>query len=227
MFFFALLLLFELTTTSRSTHRAKTGPSNVYRGDFRSGNLGQISTSDCRNSTRRRNRNGRTRVTREVSSRSVSVRRRRRKARVRAASLVDMVGLTRKMEENAMITRQQRQPQQKNASASTSETTNNERNNRKIIDQSFSSSTTDGRNTSRSKTTTTTTITKEDTTNNSIDTDTIGSSRGGTDAKNSPLDQSLNTSRSNSSLVNEENGTAKFGSFLSTLEDLDLGMRKC
>ena len=33
--------------------------------------------------------------------------------------------------------------------------------------------------------------------------------------------KSLNTSSSNSSLVNEENGTAKFGSFLSTLEDLD------
>ena len=158
-----------------------------------------------------------------VESRSVSVSASATQSasQSRTASLVDMVGLTRKMEENAMITRQQRQPQQKNASASTSETTNNERNNRKIIDQSFSSSTTDGRNTSRSKTTTTTTITKEDTTNNSIDTDTIGSSRGGTDAKNSPLDQSLNTSRSNSSLVNEESGTAKFGSFLSTLEDLD------
>ena len=82
------LSLFELTTTSRSTHRAKTGPGRerLPRGTSRSGNLGfKYPPRTCRNSTRRRNRNGRTRVTRKVSSRGLyRYRRRRRKARVRA-----------------------------------------------------------------------------------------------------------------------------------------------
>ena len=174
----------------------------------------------------------------ESRSVSVSVSATQSASQSRTASVVDMVGLTRKMEETAMIRARQR-PNATSASTTTTTTTTtiknefnydknnttNDNNNSKTEDQSFSSSTTDGgRNASRSNTTTISmTTTRDNTNNNSIETDTVGGSSrgGGTDAKNSPLDQSLNTSCSNSSLVNEEGGTPRFGTFLSTLDDLD------
>lgn len=173
----------------------------------------------------------------ESRSVSVSVSATQSASQSRTASVVDMVGLTRKMEETAMI-RARQGPNATSASTITTTTntiknefnydrnnTTNDNNNSKTEDQSFSSSTTDGgRNASRSNTTTISmTTTRDNTNNNSIETDTVGGSSrgGGTDAKNSPLDQSLNTSCSNSSLVNEEGGTPRFGTFLSTLDDLD------
>jgi len=224
-----------------------TGSGTFTEGDFSIGKLGvQISTSDLSKLDEETHSQlsleegflgaggGRGFESRSVS---VSVSATQSASQSRTASVIDMVGLTRKMEETAMIRARQRP----NAtSASTTTTTNNtiknefnydknnttnDNNNSKTEDQSFSSSTTDGgRNASRSNTTTISmTTTRDNTNNNSIETDTVGGSSrgGGTDAKNSPLDQSLNTSCSNSSLVNEEGGTPRFGTFLSTLDDLD------
>jgi len=224
-----------------------TGSGTFTEGDFSIGKLGvQISTSDLSKLDEETHSQlsleegflgaggGRGFESRSVS---VSVSATQSASQSRTASVVDMVGLTRKMEETAMIRARQRP----NAtSASTTTTTNNtiknefnydrnnttnDNNNSKTEDQSFLSSTTDdGRNASRSNTTTISmTTTRDNTNNNSIETDTVGGSSrgGGTDAKNSPLDQSLNTSCSNSSLVNEEGGTPRFGTFLSTLDDLD------
>lgn len=224
-----------------------TGSGTFTEGDFSIGKLGvQISTSDLSKLDEETHSQlsleegflgaggGRGFESRSVS---VSVSATQSASQSRTASVVDMVGLTRKMEETAMIRARQRP----NAtSASTTTTTNNltkknefnydrnnttnDNNNSKTEDQSFSSSTTDGgRNASRSNTTISMTTTRDNTNNNSIETDTVGGSSrgGGTDVKNSPLDQSLNTSCSNSSLVNEEGGTPKFGTFLSTLDDLD------
>jgi len=228
-----------------------TGSGTFTEGDFSIGKLGvQISTSDLSKLDEETHSQlsleegflgaggGRGFESRSVS---VSVSATQSASQSRTASVVDMVGLTRKMEETAMIRARQR-PNATSASTTTTTTTTttntiknefnydknnttNDNNNSKTEDQSFSSSTTDGgRNASRSNTTTISmTTTRDNTNNNSIETDTVGGSSrgGGTDAKNSPLDQSLNTSCSNSSLVNEEGGTPRFGTFLSTLDDLD------
>ena len=226
----SLSLCVSPTTT---TIYNRTGSGTFTEGDFSIGKLGvQISTSDLSkldeetqsqlsrktqesNETAKGAHNNGGSDSRSIS---VSVSATQSASQSRTQSVVDMVGLvTRKMEETAMVratTRGQQQQQPNNASANTNEYKDNSSYTSKI-DMSFSSSTTDGgKNTSRSNTAMTN--------NNSIETDTVGgSSRGGTDAKNSPLDQSLNTSCSNSSLVNEDNGTPRFGSFLSTLDDLD------
>jgi len=224
-----------------------TGSGTFTEGDFSIGKLGvQISTSDLSKLDEETHSQlsleegflgaggGRGFESRSVS---VSVSATQSASQSRIASVVDMVGLTRKMEETAMIRARQR-PNATSASTTTTNNndtkknefnydrnnTTNDNNNSKTEDQSFSSSTTDGgRNASRSNTTISMTTTRDNTNNNSIETDTVGGSSrgGGTDAKNSPLDQSLNTSCSNSSLVNEEGGTPKFGTFLSTLDDLD------
>ena len=227
-----------------------TGSGTFTEGDFSIGKLGvQISTSDLSKLDEETHSQlsleegflgaggGRGFESRSVS---VSVSATQSASQSRTTSVVDMVGLTRKMEETAMIRARQR-PNATSASTTTTTTTTtntiknefnydknnttNDNNNSKTEDQSFSSSTTDGgRNASRSNTTTISmTTTRDNTNNNSIETDTVGGSSrgGGTDAKNSPLDQSLNTSCSNSSLVNEEGGTPRFGTFLSTLDDLD------
>jgi len=224
-----------------------TGSGTFTEGDFSIGKLGvQISTSDLSKLDEETHSQlsleegflgaggGRGFESRSVS---VSVSATQSASQSRTASVVDMVGLTRKMEETAMIRARQR-PNATSASTTTTNNndtkknefnydrnnTTNDNNNSKTEDQSFSSSTTDGgRNASRSNTTISMTTTRDNTNNNSIETDTVGGSSrgGGTDAKNSPLDQSLNTSCSNSSLVNEEGGTPKFGTFLSTLDDLD------
>jgi len=224
-----------------------TGSGTFTEGDFSIGKLGvQISTSDLSKLDEETHSQlsleegflgaggGRGFESRSVS---VSVSATQSASQSRTASVVDMVGLTRKMEETAMIRARQR-PNATSASTTTTNNndtkknefnydrnnTTNDNNNSKTEDQSFSSSTTDGgRNASRSNTTISMTTTRDNTNNNSIETDTVGGSSrgGGTDAKNSPLDQSLNTSCSNSSLVNEEGGTPRFGTFLSTLDDLD------
>ncbi|CAL6431107.1 unnamed protein product [Bathycoccus prasinos] len=222
-----------------------TGSGTFTEGDFSIGKLGvQISTSDLSKLDEETHSQlsleegflgaggGRGFESRSVS---VSVSATQSASQSRTASVVDMVGLTRKMEETAMIRARQR-PNATSASTTTHNNTNknefnydrnnttNDNNNSKTEDQSFSSSTTDGGiNASRSNTTISMTTTRDNTNNNSIETDTVGGSSrgGGTDAKNSPLDQSLNTSCSNSSLVNEEGGTPRFGTFLSTLDDLD------
>lgn len=224
-----------------------TGSGTFTEGDFSIGKLGvQISTSDLSKLDEETHSQlsleegflgaggGRGFESRSVS---VSVSATQSASQSRTASVVDMVGLTRKMEETAMIRARQR-PNATSASTTTinnndtkknefnydRNNTTNDNNNSKTEDQSFSSSTTDGgRNASRSNTTISMTTTRDNTNNNSIETDTVGGSSrgGGTDAKNSPLDQSLNTSCSTSSLVNEEGGTPKFGTFLSTLDDLD------
>ena len=226
-------------------YKKRTGSGTFTEGDFSIGKLGvQISTSDLSKLDEETHSQlsleegflgaggGRGFESRSVS---VSVSATQSASQSRTASVVDMVGLTRKMEETAMIRARQR-PNATSASTTTNNNTNknefnydrnnttNDNNNSKTEDQSFSSSTTDGGiNASRSNTTISMTTTRDNTNNNSIETDTVGGSSrgGGTDAKNSPLDQSLNTSCSISSLVNEEGGTPRFGTFLSTLDDLD------
>ena len=199
----------------------------------------QISTRTCPNWTKRRIRAlVRRRILAaedSVAVVSVSVSATQSASQSRTA-VVDMVGLTRKMEETAMIRARQRPNATsrvlllllllllKNQFNYDKNNTTNDNNNSKTEDQSFSSSTTDGgRNASRSNTTTISMTTTRDNTNNNSSNDTVGGAAGRrrNGCENSPLDQSLNTSCSNSSLVNEEGGTPRFGTFLSTLDDLD------